>query len=104
MSSAAHISFEPGTNSVTADEWQVFCRKHGLEHSPQTVGGNVYYCGGLGGVEVHYSSWMVSFLTYQGGKAMPDVARLTKHAWRRWGGSLLADPEIRKLMCKEDAP
>ncbi len=101
MSSAANISFEPGTIGVPADEWQSFCREHHIEHSPQTVGGNVYYQGGLEGVEVHYAEHELRFSTYWFGNAMRDVARLAKSAWRRWGGDLSADPEIRKLMCRE---
>jgi len=104
MSSAATITFEPDTVGIPAEEWQAFCREHRLEHSPQTVGGNVYYQGGLGGVEVHYAEHRLIFSTYWFGNAMRDVAKLAKTAWRRWGGNLSADPEIRKLVAKEDAP
>ena len=104
MSSAANISFESDTIGVPADEWDDFCREHQIKHSPQTVGDNVYYAGE---VEVHYAVHELRFSTYWFGNAMRDVARLTRLAWRRWGGSLAADPEIRKLMCrdmgKEDA-
>ena len=104
MSSAANITFEPGTVGVPAEEWQAFCREHRLEHSPLTVGGSVYYQGGHDGVEVTYHEHTLRFSTYWFGNAMRDVARLAKIAWRRWGGQLSADPEIRKLMIKEDAP
>ena len=101
MSSAANITFEPDTVGVPAEEWQTFCREHRLEHSPQTVGGNYYYAGE---VEVRYAEHMLNFSTYWFGNSMREVARLAKIAWRRWGGSLSADPEIRKLMVKEDVP
>lgn len=103
MSSAASISFErlprdTGTIGVTGDEWHAFCREHQIEHSPNTIGGNVYYAGE---VEVHYAVHMLRFSTYWGGKAMSNAARLALLAWRRWGGSLEADPEIRKLVWGE---
>jgi hypothetical protein len=104
MSSAANITFETDTVGVPAAEWQEFCREQRLEHSPQTVGGNVYYQGGHDGVEVTYHEHALRFSTYWFGNAMRDVARLAKIAWRRWGGKLSADPEIRKLMIKDDAP
>ena len=42
MSSAATLTFESDTSSVPADEWKIFCTSPRVEHSPQTVGGNVY--------------------------------------------------------------
>jgi hypothetical protein len=104
MSSAANITFESDTIGVPPDQWSAFCAAHDIVHSPQTVGGNIYYHGGFGGVEAAYHSehW-VSFSTYHGGRAMGDVARLAMLAWRRWGGKLSADPEIRSLLSKEVA-
>ncbi len=95
MSSGATITFDPDTIGVSADEWQKFCTEHAIEHSPQTVGGNVYYFGGRDGVEVHYAEHKLRFSTYFCGRAMPDVARLALIAWRLWGGDLSAAPEIR---------
>lgn len=100
MSSAANITFKSDTVGVPADAWKKFCAQHRLRHSPQTVGGNVYYDEDRGykGVEVVYSQHQLRFSTYQGGSAMSDVARLATIAWRRWGGRLTADPEIRAFM------
>ena len=94
MSSAASISFESGT-VAPANEWDAFCREHQIEHSPNTVGGNVYYAGQ---VEVRYAAGKLRFSTYWLGSAMRDVARLALLAWQRWGGSLEADPEIRQCL------
>jgi hypothetical protein len=91
MSSAANITFEPDTIGVSINEWQEFCKEHQIEHSPHTMGGNVYYAGD---VEISYDKHWVRFSTYWGGAAIPDVARLAMIAWRRWGGNLSADPEV----------
>ncbi|HSX22574.1 MAG TPA: hypothetical protein VLE97_07360 [Gaiellaceae bacterium] len=104
MSSAANITFEKDTIGVPADEWQSFCAEHQIKHSPQTVGGNVYYAGGIGGVEVHYERHALRFSTYWMGGAIPGVARLAMTAWKRWGGYLSADPEVRGAMYKEPSP
>jgi len=92
MSSAAIITFETGTIGVPADQWKIFCQEHHIEHSPQTVGGNVYYAGT---VEVTYARHRVIFSTYHMGAAIPEVARLAMIAWQRWGGEISTDPEVR---------
>jgi hypothetical protein len=99
MSSAATITFEPDTVGVPTKEWQSFCQEHCIKHSPQTIGGNVYYAGE---VEVHYTRHDLHFSTFWMGSAIPDVARLAMLAWRRWGGQLTADPEIRKTIVRAD--
>jgi hypothetical protein len=101
MSSAATITFEPDTIGIPADEWQVFCAEHAVVYSPQTIGGNVYYADA---VEVHYAVHELRFSTYWRGGAVPEVARLAMIAWKRWGGHLTADPEIRQVVYKERAP
>lgn len=98
MSSAATITFDRGTKGVPLKEWQSFCEEQNIEHSPNTVGGNVYYHGGLGGVEASHDVHTLRFSTFYGGQAMAAVARLTMVAWTRWGGTLEADPEIRRLI------
>lgn len=96
MSSAATIEFEDDESfRVGADKWSVFCSEFGLEHSPRTVGGNVWYVGGFGGVECTYTPTRIVFSTLFGGEYIPDVARLAMEAWLRWGGDLHADLEIR---------
>jgi hypothetical protein len=101
MSSAAIITFESDTIGVPADEWQAFCVKHALVHSPQTVGGNFYYADE---VEVRYEEHRLSFSTYWQGKAIPEVARLAMLAWQRWGGEISADPEVRPFVYKDTHP
>lgn len=101
MSSAATIIFDKDTRGISAEKWQNFCRENSIEYSPRTVGGKVYYQGGMGGVEIHFATHKLIFSTYWGGSMMESVARLVKIAWCRWGGNLSADPEIRKLMCSD---
>lgn len=106
MSSAVvSIRFDPDTIGVPPEQWQTFCAEHRIEHSPQTVGGNVYYAGD---VEIWYALHKLNFSTYWMGSEMPSVARLALLAWVRWGGALDADPEIRhataSMSIKEDHP
>ena len=95
MSSAASITFDPETSGVPIDQWQAFCAEHVIVHSPQTVGGNVYYAGD---VDVIYNEHALHFSTFWSGKAIPDVARIAMSAWCRWGGKISADPEVRVLL------
>lgn len=100
MSSGATLKFEPGTVAVERASFAEFCDAHGIRHSPQTVGGNVFYAGG---VEVQYGHkeglpdrvYALRFSTFFMGSDIPQVAQLALLAWQRWGGELHADPEIR---------
>lgn len=100
MSSAATIAFDRDSTGVHGGEWSDFCAEHEIVHSPNTVGGTVYYFGGLAGVEVHYERMCIGFSTFFGGRACDGVARLVMIAWSRWGGRLTADPEIRSLIAR----
>jgi hypothetical protein len=96
MSSAATITFDADVVGISAKDWKAFCAEHNIQHSPNTIGGNVYYLNGdWGSVELTFDRERLSVSTFHGGQAMPDVARLALLAWRRWGGDLSADPEIR---------
>jgi hypothetical protein len=110
MSSAAFIEFEPGTKGIPITEWREFCDEHGIVHSPNTVGGNVFYANQ---VEVTFGRVLrvlnvatpalpdhahyLCFSTYFMGEALPDVAALALAAWKRWGGQLSAAPEITAI-------
>lgn len=110
MSSAAYINWDLDTDPLPLDEWEKFCREYEINYSPETNSKNVYYFGGRGAVECHFgdqnfegegplpAAHLVYFSTYHFGEAMPDVARIAFAAWKRWGGSLSADPEIRAHM------
>jgi len=99
MSSTAIITFEPDTVGVPADQWQIFCAEFELRYSTNTPGGNVYYYGGHGHVEVQYNEHRLVFSTYLrglGGRGIQDVGRLAMTVWCHWGGTLSADLEIRR--------
>lgn len=108
MSSAAYLEWDP-EEGVHADDWRDFCDRHGIEWSPRTVGRNVFYAGS---VEVSFGKAVyddpplvppdyaerITFSTFHGGEAMPEVARLAFACWFRFGGKLAADLEIRRLI------
>lgn len=110
MSSSATLKWDEG-EGLTADEWTEFRALNRITHSPSTVGGNVFYAGK---VEIHFgeadydsteppeTAEEISLGTYHHGEAMPDVARLTRELWLAHGGSLTADPEIRRLIVHDE--
>lgn len=100
MSSSATIRLDE-----LAHDLAEFFAKHEIVHSPQTVGGNVYYQGGLGGVEVKVWSHdghgvTISFSHFFMGSRLHDVARLALAAWAHWGGYIEASPEIRDIIAR----
>ncbi len=56
MSSAAYLEF---STPITAEQWAKFCQDHDVEFSPNTVGHNVFYWKGLGGVEIKFGEFHV---------------------------------------------
>ena len=53
MSSSIFITF---TRPVYENAWKKFCKKNNIEYSPRTIGRNVYYSGGHGGVEISFGN------------------------------------------------
>lgn len=51
MSSSVHLSFN---QPITRDSWISFCKIYDIKFSPRTVGQNVFYREGLGGVEIWF--------------------------------------------------
>lgn len=109
MSSSAHLRWDEG-EGVVAEDWEDFCTAHRITYSPSTIGGNVFYAGqveihfgrGYSGTEPPDYAEEISFGTFHGGEAMPEVARLTRALWQAHGGRLSCDPEIRALIIRED--
>lgn len=126
MSSAAYIKLDPDPDegpSITLAEWEEFCAEHEIVHSPNTVGGNVYYQGGHSGVQITFGHSrrgvhehvaaarggiekppdearkivVETFSVYVGGNIGP-VVPLALAIWQKWGGELSADVEIRNLI------
>lgn len=111
MSSAIYLSLK---DEVKLEDWQKFCSQEEIEHSPYTVGGNVYYFGGLGGVEIWFGKGSqydkrppysppagareISVKTYWMGRAMPYVAKVAKKIIQRFGAEWTADMELEGLM------
>jgi hypothetical protein len=119
VSSAARIELEPDEEPILLSDWQEFCAEYQIEYSQQTVGGNTYYAEGPFGVECkfgepHYAdTWQenappaqahrLSFSTFYGGPHCPGVIRHAVAAWKRWGGALTADEELRGLIAGEQS-
>ena len=116
MSSSAYLAFDEGAG-IGSDDWRVFCERHEITYSPNTVGRNTFYAGA---VEITFGEanygpeprdehgriiWdavsppayaeRITFSTFFGGAAMPQVASLALAFWREFGGELQAAPEIR---------
>lgn len=98
MSSAITVAFEDGFDeTVDPGDWQDFCARHRIVHSPRTAGGRTYYADD---VQVTVEDDQVTFSTYCMGNAMPEVARIARRFWVRFGGSVDADEEMRPLFAK----
>jgi hypothetical protein len=107
MSTAANLTIEG--EPVSQRDWKAFCKEQGIEYTPQTIGGNVF-CHGGGSYEVEITfgeaksfgkgppeeASEIRFSTYFMGDTA-EVARLTASAWERFGGSLSADPEVKRF-------
>lgn len=116
MSSSVNISY---SQPITQSSWMAFCRSHDIEFSPRTVGQNVFYRGGLGGVEIWFGpachkevpqkpdgshDWdavepprlaleIVVKSFYQ--RNLPLIAETTKDIQKDLGGSISSyDPEL----------
>ncbi len=49
MSDTRFLNFK---TPIKLSDWLDFCKKYGIEYSPQTTGRNVFYKGGMGGAEI----------------------------------------------------
>lgn len=101
MSSAAYITpAEPVADSL----WAGFCAAHRLEHSPRTIGGNVWYWGGLSGVQVVWCPRHIVVSTFFMGPRLQDVARIAALVWCRFGGRLEASEEVAARIAATMSP
>lgn len=106
MSSAIYLSFpEP----IPLNEWQAFCYANGIEHSPRTIGGNVYYFGDVqivfdasnfGAGEAIPSTNAITVSTYFM-RNLVGVATMVKLILAHWIGSYESDDELKGLMADE---
>jgi len=102
----AFLSFERGAGGIPLREWQAFCVDHDIKHTPHIGNGNIFY---HGDVEIAYAwrdetvkrgralpprAYSLSFSTSEDGTALGRVAKLACFAWRRWGGTVTAAPEV----------
>jgi hypothetical protein len=107
VSTAARLRIDPDERGITRADWDAFAYAFGLEFSPRSISGNLWYCGDI---ECSYGRAVgtdplpdevheVGFSTYSvhvgnDGGAF-GVAHLALAAWRRWPSAVVtADPEV----------
>jgi len=99
MSSAIYMKFE---EPVEPDKWDAFCAAHKIEYSPYTVGGNIYYFLGNGGVEIRFRPGDIVASTFFMGDAVPAVAEIAARIVKELrASSWTCDPELDELMQHE---
>ena len=93
---------QPG--GITREQWEAFCAEHNVAYT----GLNVYHLGGKTGIECVFGNGEsappdvadhVQLSTSWGGPRKRDLARLAAALWTRFGGSLYADEDTRRLIC-----
>jgi len=99
MSSAIYLTF---SHPVPVQDWLAFCGEHDIVHSEATVGGNVFYSGGMGGVQICAGEdpisegkplHIVDVETFYGGD-LESVAQVARWIATRWPCSFENDPEL----------
>lgn len=112
MISHAYVRFKE-SGGITREQWEAFCSEHNVAYAPTAAGRNVYYLGGRTGVECVFGNGdrrgedaeppdvaeHVQLSTFWGGSKQVDLARLAGAFWVRFGGSMHADEDTRKLIC-----
>ena len=110
MSSSVSLKWD---KPIILEAWSSFCEANGIEYSQCTVGGNVFYSGGHGGVEIWFGEsalkdfWQdnspppaaktITVKTFWMGD-LGAVARVAKAILGKWPGQSTEDPELSKLM------
>lgn len=106
MSSAVYIDPK---KPIKLEDWLEFCKEHSIEYSPNTIGRNVFYWKGLGGVQIVFgkvefenntppttaSKIIVSSFF---GQNLLEIAQVFSYIAKRWSISWVADPEVKKAI------
>jgi hypothetical protein len=110
------VRFEaPGT--IARADWDAFCAEQEIVHAPAAAGGNVYYRGGRMGIECVFGvgtrragaeppevAESLTFTSAFGGPRRGELAAVAAACWVRFGGSMFADEESRRLICAGALP
>ena len=110
MSSSAFITFD---KPVLKAQWEEFCQRAKIAYSECTVGGNVFYYGGFGGVEITFgqTDWgthrderrppaearQITCSSFFGSN-LRTIAMVTQMAMAEFGGTWEASPEVKQYM------
>ena len=94
MSSAVYLKFD---KAIDRKSFDLFCSKNEIEFSPNTVGGNVYYYGGIGGVEIVFRESEITVSSFWG-RNLLSIAHIAKKLRSEFGGIYDCDPELRCYM------
>lgn len=110
MSSSVHITLK---DAILLSQWEEFCRREGLVHHPNVVGGNVYYGAGPSEVEVYFGrgnhdqklpfrppakATEITVSTFWMGRRLEHVADVAAKILRAWPGTYYPSPELTDAM------
>ena len=90
MSTAVHITIEPGSEAAELDAWRAWAAPNGLVEGP---GWGPWRKGPE--IEADYSARGVTFSTFYMGDQTAEVIRLALAFWLRFGGQMDAPPEVK---------
>ena len=122
MSSAVYLKFK---KPVPLKEWLKFCPEYDIQYSPNTVGQNVFYYGGFGGVQITFGESnpvelpvigdMINFskasplseaseITVSSfyGSNLDNIAFIAKKILVKWNGSFTCDDELMRHLIKRE--
>lgn len=117
MTSGVYVHFTQA-GGITRQEWEKFAAEHEITYAPAAAGRNVYLKGGRHGIEIVFGNGVrgrdadqigppehadhVVLSTVWGGPRVRDLAEIARAFWVRFGGSMFADEQTRKLICGGD--
>lgn len=117
MTSHVYVRFRQ-SGGITREQWEAFCAEHQIAYAPNAAGRNVYYFEGRTGVECLFGDGTrghgaeeaeppdvaehVQLSTFWGGPKQRDLARIGAAFWIRFGGSMYADEQTRRLICERE--
>lgn len=91
MSSVVYL--EPN-HPISRKSFDEFASKNEIEFSPDTIGGNVYYYGGLGGVEISFEERSITVSSFFCENLL-SIAFIAKKILDRFNCTYNCSPELK---------